>query len=303
MLKKLLATAALVASALTSASAADLISKSAPPAPAPAPAFFIFADTQLSWRFETRAREPGNQRNIQKHIFAITHFDVWKYGTNFANIDFLKSNSRDPANGGGDGAFEVYGLYRGTLSGNALSGSRPFSVGPIKDVSLSFGFDANTKNTAFAPQKRDVVGGLQVAFDVPGYLTASVHAYKEWNHCGLSAGGVAICNRNVEFDTTAQFEIGYMQPLAFTGLPLNFSGYTNFVMPKGKDGFGAQTKTEILSSNRLTLDIGKLAFGKANMVDAFLGYKYWRNKFGNNYRTNAGSIENQIFFGLAWHAL
>jgi hypothetical protein len=298
MISKYLLSAAVSVACLSQVAAADLGSK-APLAPAPAPAFFLFADTQISYRFEAFAREPGISPAIQKNVITITHFDVWKYGTNFANIDFLKSNSRDPAAGGGQGAFEVYGLYRGTLSGNALTGSKNFSFGFVKDVSLSYGFDANTKNTSFAPEKKDLVAGVQIAFDVPGYLTVSAHAYKEWNHCGVCAVG----GKNPEFDTTAEFEIGYMQPLAFTGLPLRFSGFTNIVLPKGKDGFGDSTKTEVLSNNRLTLDVGQLVTGKPNQIDAFVGYKYWHNKFGNNYKINNGAIENTVYMGLAWHAL
>jgi hypothetical protein len=67
------------------------------------------------------------------------------------------------------------------------------------------------------------------------------------------------------------------------------------VTPKGKDGFDIQTKLEILSDNRLTLDFGKVAFGKAKTIDTFVGYRYWLNKFGSM------AIENQIYVGAAFH--
>jgi len=97
-----------------------------------------------------------------------------------------------------------------------------------------------------------------------------------------------------------------MQPLDFVGIPLSFSGFTNVVMPKGRDGFGNNTHTEILSSNRLTLDLGKIAFNKAHVLDLFVGYKYWYDKFGNiaNYKNPAytpGSFESQVFAGVALH--
>jgi opacity protein-like surface antigen len=319
--KKLLIAAALAAATMGSASAADLPVK-ATPIVAPAP-FFLFSDWQISYWHEFSGAEPGVGRPIQKDIVTLTHFDVWKYGTNFVNIDFLKSNNHDPAApwggvgfpippaGIGQGALEVYGLYRGTLSWNALSGTKAFSFGPVKDLGFYYGFDANTKNTAFAPQKDLVVAGLQVSFDVPGYFNVAVALHKEWNHNGivpeLQAIGVGCpgaCTENPSFKPTAVIEAQYMQPLTFTGLPLRFSGFTNVVFPKGNDGFGMPTKTELLTDNRLTLDVGKLAAGKADFVDLFVGYRYWIDKFGEDYRTDltGGGLERTWYVGMALHA-
>ena len=284
---------------VSQASAADLGAKKPAPAPAPLP-YFLFSDTQISYSFYTAAKEPGIAGPVQKHVVSVTHFDVTKWGTNFANIDFLKSNSADPASGASsDGALEVYALYRGTVSGNYLAGAKTFSAGPLKDVSLAAGFDVNTKNTQFGPQKRLLVGGVQFAFDVPGFLNVAVLAGKEYSHCGLGN----FCTTNPEFNTNAHIEVSYMQPLAFTGLPLSFGGYTNFVTPKGDDVFGNRTKLEILSDNRLTLDFGKVAFNKAKTIDTFVGYRYWLNKFGSDHTLPGagGAIENQVYVGAAFH--
>lgn len=299
------------------ACAADLVTK-APPAAAPAP-FFLFSDTQLSYWHEFSGAEPGVGKPIQKDIGTITHIDVWKYGSNFVNIDFLKSDNHDPsapwggpgfaipAGGIGQGAFEVYGLYRGTLGFNELFDTKAFKIGPVKDVAFYFGGDVNTKNTAFAPQKRNVVAGLQVQFDVPGYFNVAVNYYKEWNHNGIIPliGFPAGTAENVDFKGTAEIEVQYMQPLGFTGIPLRFSGFTNVVFPKGLDGFGNQTKTEILTDNRLTLDVGKLAMNKANWIDLFGGYRYWQNKFGGDHDLDptGGGTESTFYIGMAWHAL
>ncbi len=319
--KKLLVAVALAAATVGPATAADLPVKAVPIA-APPP-FFLFSDWQISYWHEFSGAEPGVGKPIQKDIVTLTHFDVWRYGTNFVNIDFLKSDKHDPAapwggvgfpippSGIGQGALEVYGLYRGTLSWNALSASKMFSFGPVKDLGFYYGVDANTKNTAFAPQKDLVVAGLQVAFDVPGYFNVAVALHKEWNHNGivpeLTAIGVGCpgaCTENPSFKPTAVFESQYMQPLTFTGLPLRFSGFTNVVLPKGNDGFGNATKTELLTDNRLTLDVGKLATGKADVVDIFGGWRYWVNKFGNNHNTDptGGSLESTAYVGIAFHA-
>ncbi len=81
-------------------------------------------------------------------------------------------------------------------------------------MSLAFGFDANSQNDAFGSKKRDVVGGLNFAFDVPaGFLNLSVHAYKEWNRNGFNVQP----DRDQSFDVVPEFELVYNFPLTFTG--------------------------------------------------------------------------------------
>lgn len=90
------------------------------------------------------------------------------------------------------------------------------------DLSLYFGGDANTKNTAFDPRQRDVVVGLQLAFDVPGYLDVAAAFYKEWNDNGIVPllGNPPGMTEYVSFAPTATFEAQYMQPL--DGSPLSW---------------------------------------------------------------------------------
>lgn len=293
------------------------------PATAPPPkkpSFFLFSDTQLSYWHEFTGSEPSIPYTIAKNIVSVTHNDAWQYGTNFVNADFLFSDTRDPAApwggpgypvpawGAGTGAAEFYITYRGTLSFNELSKTETFNFGPVRDLSLYFGGDINAKNTAFYPQKRDLVLGLQVAFDVPGYFNVAAAFYKEWNHNGIVPliGNPPGTTEWVSFNPTAVFEAAYMQPLSFTGIPLRFSGFTNVVLPKGNDGFGVPTVTELLTDNRLTLDFGQLVAKRPNTVDLFVGYRYWLNKFGNNpYPANSpgvpGTMESTFYVGVAWH--
>jgi len=308
---------------LTGQASAAEISTKAPPVAQAAP-FFIVSDTQIQYWHEFNAAEPGVGRGIDKDIVTVQHFDVWQYGTNFVNIDFLKSDNHDPAapwgglgypippGGIGDGAFEVYGLFRSTLSWNSMFGTKAFTEGPLKDISFFFGADANTKNTAFAPQKRDVVAGLQFAFDLPfgGYFNVAPNYYKEWNHNGIAAQTIAagicsplVCTENVKFDSTFKLENVYLLP--FGSLPVRFSGYTHVTAPKGTDGFGNKTKTEIHTDNRLTLDLGKATGYTPNWIDVFVGYSYWQNKFGSDHKTDAtgGSTESAVYLGMAWHWL
>ncbi|GLS42739.1 hypothetical protein [Methylobacterium brachythecii] len=298
--------------------------RTAPPKEAP---FFLFTDTQVSFRYQFPSAEPGVQvqradgsfatRGIPKYITSISHADAWAYGTNFFSLDILKSANQDPAgttNAPGGfaqydyGATEAYGLYRGTLSLNALTGTKAFVLpGIVKDVSLGFGFDANSKNTAFGPKKRDVVGGLTFSVDVPtGFLNVSVNAYKEWNRNGFNLQP----NRDVSFDTVPEFEIVYNFPLTFIpGVPLSVAGFNNIVMPKGRGvtdvnafAFNPKTGVEFLSRTNLVLDLGKLIWNQPNRLDAFVGFEYWYNKFGNVERADFKGTEQKSFLaGFAIH--
>jgi hypothetical protein len=195
-----------------------------------------------------------------------------------------------------------------------VTGSKMFSIpGFVKDVSFEYGVDIESQNTAFAPQKTLLVLGPNISFDVEGLLTLGIHMSKEWNHNGLAGPVFGLPSNSdynaatgdVSFKVTPEFEIVYLQPLKFTGLPLTFNGFANVVLPKGIDGFGNHTRTEFLTENRLTLDAGSY-FNHPKFVDLFVGYKLWINKFGNEFQFNhpgytPGSYENTVFTGLDFH--
>jgi len=110
----------------------------------------------------------------------------------------------------------------------------------------------------------------------------------------------------VTFNTVPEFEFTYTVPVPGTKELLYVGGFTNYVFPKGPDGFGTPTKAEFLSDNRLTLDVGKLLMHKPHTYDAFVGYRYWLNKYGNNddVATNGnlqGMKEETWYAGVAWH--
>ncbi|MCJ2136958.1 hypothetical protein MKK69_23400 [Methylobacterium sp. J-026] len=293
--------------------------------------FFLFADTQVSYRYQFPTVSPGVQiqradgsfvsREAPKQILNIAHADAWAYGTNFFSLDILKSGSQFPAgttNPPGsvaapaffeNGNTEAYGLYRGTLSLNALTGTRAFTFpGLVKDVSLAFGFDANAQNDAFGSKKRDIVGGLNFSFDVAaGFLNLSTHVYKEWNRNGFNLQP----DRDQSFDAVPEFEFVYNFPLTFTGLPLSLTGFNNIVLPKGRGvrnvadfSYNPPRGLEFLSRTNLVLDLGKLIYDQPNRVDVFIGFQYWLNKFGNlETATFKGTEEKSFLAGFAFHVL
>lgn len=297
MLRNLtLAAAAATIATVGMASAADLPSKKGPAAAvAPAPMFFV-NDNTISYSYQFNATDPGVRGKFGKNVFTFTHFDVWAMGTNFFTVDLLKSPIQDPASGGGSGATEIYGLFRSTLGLNQLTGTKNFSMGPLNNVSLAVGADFNTMNTALAPAKKSLVAGLQFSFDLPykGFFNISPLYFKEWNHNKFLGDappvGYSIPGGNTEFDGTWAVETVYAMPLGFMpeAVPLTFSGRAALYGPKGTGSplipstLANKTVTTLNSEQRLTLDVGKMAFGasKADLVSVFVAYRYWTNKFG-----------------------
>ena len=123
-------------------------------------------------------------------------------------------------------------------------------MGPLHNVSFEVGMDGNTENNFLAPAKRDVVAGLQFAFDLPykGYFNVAPLVYWEFaNHnafaqCGSDfAGDIpgVTCNAdgNVKLQRpTWAVEINYYMDLGF--LPENMqyfsiSGRAGWYGPKG----------------------------------------------------------------------
>ena len=235
---------------------------------------------------------------VPKHILTLTHVDGGPLWSNFINMDLLFSADNDPANNSaksGNQAVELYGLYRGDLSLNGALGTSAFTLNPfLRDVSMQVGFDANTKNTDLRPGQEAAGFGPNFHINVPGFLNIALHVAHEWNNNG-------IVGKSVDFDTTFEAEMVWSIPLAFTGLPLKFQGFMNVVAPKGRDGFDANTKTEVLTEPRLTLDVGAIAFDKPNKLDISLGYQYWLNKFGNNHDTVPGSLASTVFVAARYH--
>jgi len=75
-----------------------------------------WSDTFVGYRQSSKFQEPGAATDIRKDILSFTHVSGYKYGSNFFTSDFLMSDDKDPANGGGGGAQEVYAVYRHQLS-------------------------------------------------------------------------------------------------------------------------------------------------------------------------------------------
>ncbi|MGB7257154.1 MAG: hypothetical protein WBD48_03655 [Pseudolabrys sp.] len=278
--------------AASGASAADLPAKA--PAADVAPPFFIVNDNSLSYHYEFTATNPGTGYT-PKNVLTYTHFDVWKYGTNFVNIDWLKATNgaQAPAapcgfpnaNVGCEGYTEIFGIVRSTIGWNQLTDSKMFSVGALTNISFLVGADLNTDNTNLGSAKRSIEAGLQFDFATPykGFFNVGVVAYKEWQHDGIAASLGTNPSGRVDFNTTWGIELNYVQPLGFLppSIPLTYKALVTIRGPKGAGEPGAAPRTtEYFTQQLLSLDVGQIVNGKPNVVSVWGGYRWWKNKFG-----------------------
>ncbi|MEY5099893.1 MAG: hypothetical protein RJA36_2612 [Pseudomonadota bacterium] len=255
-----------------------------------------WSDTYLGYRYGTEFREPTNANHISKDIVQFTHASGYKLGSNFLNVDTLMSDSKDPANGANSkGAQEIYITYRNQLSmGKAFD--LPTKVGPLSDVALTAGFDFNSKNTAFAPNKRALVFGPTLKFDVPGFLDVGLWYYREQNHKGVGSPP----NPNVTFDGALMLSTSWGIPFQAGGAPMKFQGFLNYIGSKGLDYNNKSTAPETLMRTSVMLDVGQVVYGRKNSVWAGIGYEYWNNKFGNQpgvgTRVSAPQLQLEVHF-------
>ncbi len=289
--KTLALAALLVATATGIAGAADMPVK-AVKAVTPPPFFFV-NDNSLSYHYEFLATNPGAGKT-PKNVLTFTHFDVWAYGTNFFNVDWLKATSmQTPTSDGGAPYTEIYGFFRSTFGFNEVFGTKAFSMGPLTNVSLMVGADLNTDNTFLASAKRSIEAGLQFSFATPykGFLNLTPTIYKEWQHDGFAVAFGAGTNPsgNVSFNTTWGFEYLWVQPLAFLppSIPLTFKAFGTVHGAKGCGepcggpvAQGFTRKVEWYAQENIELDIGKVMGYRPGMYSVWGGYRYWVNKFG-----------------------
>jgi len=153
---------------------------------------------------------------------------------------------------------------------------------------------------------------------------------------GPAAGFGAVClppfagtsfSGNRDFDWTWRIETFISEPLTFLppSVPLTFVNVLNVIGPKGTGittanclavgCFGpagsfnnSETKTEVFEDARLSLDASKVFWGKPGIWDAFVGYRYWYNKFGTNHNAflfasiaPQTSIESTAYVGTTYH--
>jgi hypothetical protein len=74
----------------------------------------------------------------------------------------------------------------------------------------------------------------------------------------------------------------------------------NIVLPKGTDGFGSHTYTEILARPQLQLDLGKMIYNHPHKPDLYLAVEFWHHKFGNPSQVS-GTDQVTPTIGIEYH--
>ena len=195
-----------------------------------------YQDTYLNIRGLYSDKQPGYAGNVQEIAGNISYANGWTYGSNFVSLDFEDfSHKGDPANSvtnhADSNSFEVYSVFRTTLSGNKIFGGNMFSFGPIRDVGLELGLDLDTQDDQFASYKKLILVGPQFSINIPtGFWTITTGFSHEWNTDAYLANGNG---------TNFENHVGNRKPpgptpFALGPVPLNFTGFANFIGPKGK---------------------------------------------------------------------
>lgn len=270
--------------------------------------WFIVNDNVTGYYYLPTATNPGAGKT-PKHVSFFTHFDVWSHGTNYLQIEFLKStNGRNPLFGtpqkpcdqGGaafppgasqcDGYSEVYGMWRGTLGWNQLFSTKAFALGPMTNIQFALGADFNWDNTTLASRKRSVQAGLQFDFAMPykGFVNVGVYVYKEWQNDGFASTfpfqPIPNPSGDVDFNATWAIEANYVQPLG--SWPIKYKALLVVHGPKGCGetcqpmGPGLRRTTEYMIQQLLVLDVGRAFWDRPDRLAVFGGFRWWHNKFG-----------------------
>ncbi|MET3130947.1 nucleoside-specific outer membrane channel protein Tsx [Oxalobacteraceae bacterium GrIS 1.11] len=245
-----------------------------------------WSDTALSWRAGNDFREPFNPQDIRKNILALTHASGYKYGSNFVNIDYLMSDSKDPGSlNQTSGANEAYVVYRNTIDFGKVRG-QDIKFGPVRGVGATVGFDVNTKNdVGYNSRKRMLVAGPTLMWDVPGFLNTSILLLHESN--APSGAFPPISNVSGRYTYKLHPMLTAAWGIPVTSL-LSFEGYANFIAAKGKDEVGNDTGAETNIDMQIMLDVGAAVGSAKNTFRVGLEYQYWNNKFGNTSATTGG---------------
>lgn len=261
-----------------------------------------YSDTYLSVRGLYADKQPGNRGNDQFIAGNIAYANGWTYGSNFVSLDFEDFGHQDLANAvvgkSNSDSFELYAVFRTVLSGNKISGTKDFSFGPIRDIGLELGLDIDTQNDQFASYKKLLIAGPQFSINLPrGFWTITLAVSHEWNTDAFLTNG-----NGTNYNPTGEIETAWSFPFALGPVPLNFTGFANFIGPKGVGGTGDfYHRIEILLHPKLLVDVGELAGYAPKKIEAGVGFEYWHNKFGSVPQYVAGTEQRSVFVEVGYH--
>jgi hypothetical protein len=279
-----------------------------------------WSDTYIGWQYSTQFRDPGIATNETKNRVELSGVYGWDYGTNFFDVNMLAAGKSDPANNpqqstydgvmgnggspqaGVPGDTEVYVVYRSNFDLGKIFKTN-LAFGPVREVDFTVGFDFDSTDNLFASNKKFMVAGPQVGFDIKkGFWDLGLGACREKNYNG-------IVQQEVNFKTSYIVWTAWKKEFN-VGIPMVFKGWANYLGAKGNDGFGAATKAETLTDFYLMFDASSLIGRKPGAFLIGPGFEYWNNKFGDRNVSfaqagaqtwNANSQVNAVMISAEFH--
>ncbi len=274
-------------------------------AAAPAKADIFFQDTYISVRNLWQDKQPGTVGNVNETAGNIQYVNAWTYGSNFVSLDIEDFSKKDGANQTGyaphakvtSDSMELYAVFATTFSGNAITGTKNFAFGPVKDVGFTLGYETDTQDDQFASYKRFVEFGPTFSIDVPkGFLNIGIYATHEWNT------NAYLANNSTNYNIAPKVSVAWLFPISLGSVSAKFEGFVNVIGPKGRGGTGDSPHgTEILAHPKILFDVGKMVGLKPGQFDAGIGYEYWYNKFGNQSKYLVSTQQNAFFIEAGYH--
>jgi nucleoside-specific outer membrane channel protein Tsx len=224
--------------------------------PPTAPAGFSSWDVQAL--YGSGFQEPENPHDVAKAILTFENSSGWSWGSSYFFVDVIRSDAHDSH------ASEVYSEWYPSASLSALTGKN-LSVGILRNVSVTMGLNAGTKNTGADPLV--YLPGLTFDFNLPGFAFFSIGTYAyidDGRFSGLENG----CHA-----TTYQITPSWSLPFALGKAKFSFDGFVDFIGDHG------QCVSQILSQSQLKIEVA--SFGsKPDTLYAGIEWQYWDHKFG-----------------------
>jgi nucleoside-specific outer membrane channel protein Tsx len=205
-------------------------------------------------------QEPFNPNDVEKAILTFENSKGWNWGSSYFFVDIAKSDESDSH------ATDVYAEWFPSASLSRMSGKK-VGVGFIRDVSLTFGINAGTKNTGPAP--RAFLPGFTFDLDIPGFRFFSFGTYAYIDERGRFGAATSDCEGSTGYQITPAWSL----PFDIGSAKFQFDGFIDYI-----SGHGA-CESQLLSQPQLKFDLGNF-WAKPGKYFLGIEWQYWDNKFG-----------------------
>jgi nucleoside-specific outer membrane channel protein Tsx len=217
-----------------------------------------FSSWNVQLLYGTDYQEPFNPDDVAKLNATFENAAGWSWGSSYFFVDILRSDEHDAH------ASEVYGEWYPSASLSAMTG-KDLSAGIFKNVSLTMGLNAGTKNNGADPLV--FLPGVTIDLDLPGFAFFSVGTYAYIDD-GRFSGEANGCH-----DTTYQVTPSWSLPFEIGKAKFAFGGFVDFI---GEHG---DCVSQVLSQVQLKVQVA--SFGaKPDKLWAGIEWEYWDDKFG-----------------------